>query len=560
MSRAFNGFAISGSKVTALLALCALGPMLLPAEVANWKLNSPLVPGRDVSSFQISPDGAWVVYLADQDTSGAEELYSVPIRGGTPIRLTGYLPAGCAVEGYEISANSKWVVYRAPQDNPTVMELYSVPIGGPAGAAIKLNRPLVAGGEVGSSESSGFDISPDSARVVYVADQETHNVLEIYSVPIRGPASSGVKLNRTLLSCAGVFDRPDFLISRNGRRVVYDANQESDNVFQIYSVPIEGPATAGVKLNGAMVAGGGVSWYAISPDSQRVVYTASQLASGVYEIFSVPVVGPNSAGVRLNGPLPTGGDIVDFQISPNSSRVVYCGDQDADDIFGLYGVPIVGPWSARVKLSGVIPPFKDSWGWFSFDITPNGQRVLYLAGLPESAVHLYSVGIGGGAATRLNPSLVSGGAVLYFQISPDSRWAVYKADQETNERFEMYCVPTNGPSTLAIKISRTLGSLGDVMFFRIAPDSSRVAYLADPFSFMHPDDIVRLYGVAIRGPGSSSLQLNGTLVDGGDVRTFDFAPNPHYVVYIADQDTDEVDELYVAYDNRTAARGWEKYR
>ncbi len=68
------------------------------------------------------------------------------------------------------------MVYLADQDTDNVFELYSVPIGGPATAGIKLNGTLVAGGDV----SPGFQISPDSGRVLYIADQDTDNVFELY--------------------------------------------------------------------------------------------------------------------------------------------------------------------------------------------------------------------------------------------------------------------------------------------------------------------------------------------------------------------------------------------
>jgi hypothetical protein len=39
---------------------------------------------------------------------------------------------------------------------------------------------------------------------------------------------------------------------------------------------------------------------------------------------------------------------------------------------------------------------------------------------------------------KLNGTLVSGGQVIDFHISPDSSRVVYKADQETDEQFELF--------------------------------------------------------------------------------------------------------------------------
>ena len=64
----------------------------------------------------------------------------------------------------------------AALDTAGFLELYSTPIGGPAAAGVKLNGALVPGGNV----SSSFQISPDSGRVFYLADQDMDEVIELY--------------------------------------------------------------------------------------------------------------------------------------------------------------------------------------------------------------------------------------------------------------------------------------------------------------------------------------------------------------------------------------------
>ena len=140
------------------------------------KVSGLMPPFGDVGPiFQISPDGRYAVYLADQDTDGVLELYSVLLGGGSPVRLNPPLPFGRNVTSFRISPDSSRVVYLTDQQTDNVIELYSVPLGGPAAAGIKLNGALVAGGNVGI-----FQISPDSSRVVYRADQDTDEVFELY--------------------------------------------------------------------------------------------------------------------------------------------------------------------------------------------------------------------------------------------------------------------------------------------------------------------------------------------------------------------------------------------
>jgi hypothetical protein len=68
----------------------------LPAA-SNVKLSGVMPPFGDVTTFQISPDGRYAVYLADQDMDGVFELYSVFLGGGSPIRLNPLLPSGRSV-------------------------------------------------------------------------------------------------------------------------------------------------------------------------------------------------------------------------------------------------------------------------------------------------------------------------------------------------------------------------------------------------------------------------------------------------------------------------------
>ena len=91
------------------------------------------------------------------------------------------------------------------------------------------------------------------------------------------------------------------------------------------------------KLNGPVASGfaGRVLSSLQAPDGSRLVYLADAEQDEVYELFSVPIGG--GTATKLNGPLVAGGDVSNgvllYQISPDSSRVVYLADQDADEVF-----------------------------------------------------------------------------------------------------------------------------------------------------------------------------------------------------------------------------------
>ena len=138
-------------SVTSAILLVAI-----PDQAAGIKLNGPVASGGNVSAFAMSPDGNWVVYLADQEMVGRFELYRVAVGGGATIKLNGVLASGGSVKEFRISPDSASVVYQADQDTASVLELYRVPLAG--GGATKLNGVLVPGGDV----QTGFQISADS--------------------------------------------------------------------------------------------------------------------------------------------------------------------------------------------------------------------------------------------------------------------------------------------------------------------------------------------------------------------------------------------------------------
>ncbi len=246
---------------------------------------------------------------------------------------------------------------------PWVFELYSAPIGGGA-SPVKLNSPLSGGQDVGPVGAEiikfvPFQISPDSGRVVYFADLDVDDGFDLFSAPIDGSAAP-VEL-ASLLFFGSAISHGEFRISPDSSRVVHHVPAG----LELYSVPIDGSAS-GVRLNAPLVAGGnvGAGQFRISPDSSRVVYNADQQVDERFELFSVPI-DASASPVRLNAPLVAGGDVgslsssIDaFEIGPGGSRVVYMADQDANDRLELYGVPIDAS-AAPTRLNGPLIPDGD---------------------------------------------------------------------------------------------------------------------------------------------------------------------------------------------------------
>jgi Tol biopolymer transport system component len=393
------------------------------------KLNPPIVgDGNGTPEFryvELSQDSSRVVFMAALQFEGIYELFSVPIGGGTPVRLNGDLPIDGTVASLQIAPNNSHVVYSASEETAFMYELYIVSINGDDNR--KLSDPLPPGGWVGF-----YKISPDGSRVVYTAMQEVFNKWEIFSVYLMDPAATPIKLNPPMGVNSDVVYH-DFKISPDSSKVVYVSDQLINDVNLFYSVPIGGGAA--LQLTNI---GDGVpeinqyeDSFEISPNSNRLVFRADK---GKVQLFSVPLTG--GTVTMLNDPIiPVTGEVKGFRISPDSSRVVYLAEQDAYS-YELYSVPIGGGQTA--KLNSVMP--SSSSDVKNYQISNNSQRVVYVADQQVVGVEeIYSVPLADGDITKLNPPLVDGGIVkVDFQISPNSNHVVYPAVQETIGVTELF--------------------------------------------------------------------------------------------------------------------------
>ena len=271
------------------------------------KLNQTLITGGDVSwrSIIISGNSKYVTYYADAQTNEQYQLYSVPIVGGTPVRLNQDFTADGDVVNHATSEDSKHVVYRANAQISDVFEFYSTSFTGEA--PIKLNQAFVAGNIFSFFFSEKMLLSNDSKYVVYHADAEVDGVKEIFSVPIAGGIP--IKLNQPLSEHADVLN-DSIRISKNSKHVLYIADANNNDVFELYSVPIVGGIPR--KLNQDLVFGGNIRHYKISEDSKYVTYLADAETESVFELYRVLIIGGTST--KINQSLVAGGSIESFEL------------------------------------------------------------------------------------------------------------------------------------------------------------------------------------------------------------------------------------------------------
>jgi hypothetical protein len=330
----------------------------LDGEAGTHSLTAPLSDAFQFGGAVFAPDSRRVAFLAFVPVADgwAAEVWSVEVcrPGAVPVR---HAPAGEPVEDpgagdVRFAAGGQRVLYRSDWTGRT--RIYSAPASG--GEAIDL------GGDEGP-ETGSFEISPDGQFVLFGRESPA-GFADLVRVPAAGPASAATVLVHGEFQGASL-PRP-VGVPPAGDRIVYLAEDDLPpfGQWQLYSAPFAPPADRQVRLNPTLTLDGTVVLAVLSPDGSRVAYVADQATAGVYELYSVPVAGPATSYVKLSGLMPAGSTGVDWlsDYEPfflaDSSRVVYHADQEQPERYDLHSVPAAGPASAGVRLNANTPEYR----------------------------------------------------------------------------------------------------------------------------------------------------------------------------------------------------------
>ena len=436
---------------------------------APTKLSAglPLEAGdAGVRSFQITPDGTKVVFLADAfHGSGNDDIFSVPIDGTTaPVRLN--VGTEFPVTAFGLAPNSTTALFFAVDATFSSgrTELFAATIGTAASRRqlSDVGTGVVGGGVVFATPS------PNSARVVYAADSVVDGRFQWSSVPANAAApGQDVQLSAALGSVSRVAINPASTI------VAYTADENTLGVYDVYSTPIAGGART--RLSPAMV-GVGARSVEFSPDGARVGYLADQNTIDVVEVYRAQP-GVAGSGTRLNTPMAGTQHADTLNFSPDGAVVLYEADQNAAGTFELYAVPANG--GAVTTLHGLVPP-ADA-GFFADRGTPIvGQRAVYP--ILGSQVELFSVPwSGGGAFVRLNDPLAAGVNVrdAFVPASPRRLLAFGVGASAGSVTSSLFAVPIRRDlPPEAVNVPAGGAALG-VLTYAVSGDEDYVVYVQD---------------------------------------------------------------------------------
>jgi len=489
----------------ALLASASSAPFAQGSRV-----NAPVVPGGSVGNWKIAADGSRVFYDGVQTTPGMREVHDVPLDGSQATRIlsTPLLPGrSCSLFPFQVSPDENHLLYLADQDTDEKVELYSVPTDG-SRVSTKLNGPLIAQGDV----QVDMRWTPDGSRVLFRADAVQDSFFYLYSVvadgsqaPVQlhpqGVFSFGVTLDssRAIFLSNQLYTVPvdgsapsqrlsnaphtdqvtDFALTADGQSVVfgggyfyYDPISEEETAHGLYAAPVDGSAPARVLVPPieASFSNSVPPHFEVTSDSKYAAFHSRVTG----ELYTVRVDGL-APPVLVN---PPGTEVSEFALSPDGRTLVLTAVTGNAVI--LYSAPVDGSEAPKALTSA-----PDIQAARKCAISARGRAVFI--GFHAGVWELYSVPLDGHQPpTKLSAPMVAGGGMWdpntagtpSFWISPGGSWVIYKADQDVDEQFELYCAPIHGRRA-PHKVIGTLVAGGDVSLASFVPGAQRIVYNAD---------------------------------------------------------------------------------
>lgn len=180
--------------------------MVRPDGTNLRKIHIPLVGLQDVHHYAWSPDSKHVAFQIHDGEPMTTRLFVWTVgSGGTAFEVSTGIVGGRSVESdFAWAPDSSRIAYRSDSNIDDVWELFTAVPGGPGPVRVCANLPIgrsvsttrwwdLAGGS-GVGFGFAWSWSPTSSALVYVADQDTHDLFEIYTTPADGSAPP-VKLN-----------------------------------------------------------------------------------------------------------------------------------------------------------------------------------------------------------------------------------------------------------------------------------------------------------------------------------------------------------------------------
>ncbi len=276
-----------------------------------------------LGDYAFSPPGTRVLYLADEQHDGAQELWVATYAGGTfttPVRAIAPLAPDRSVTSAKWNPAGTKIAFRADLDVDERFELYVVDVSGALPATPVRVSTMQPEGDLDASTSEGFayEWSPDGTKLAFIGDMTMEGVDQIYvalaappyTVAVAGPAASDATLDAT-----------NFHFAPDGQRLAVRGDFATDGAYDLYVTRLDtGPpyVTQAVSMpmptNGDVNTGDGA--FGFRADGLGLFFEADMLVNDDVQIWTVDLTGQQPSPPVAVGSTPTmGGDYLFFRLN-----------------------------------------------------------------------------------------------------------------------------------------------------------------------------------------------------------------------------------------------------
>jgi hypothetical protein len=292
--------------------------------------NGPFVldvTGSSLVDVRVTPDGTravYIDYIIGKDGTDEIVLNSVPMDGSEPHVVLSQGTQNIDF-GFEVTPSGRIVYAEGDLDG-----VYSIQADGTDRHDLTpatWNATVV------------FGLSPDGTEVCFYAWRYEGSVVKgaLWSVPVDGSAPATELDQRTEMYV------DEIVVTETSVAYVARLTQASQAPRELYGVDRSG-AFAPLLLAPAAFTGTGASLLTRAPD-ERALFRYAATTSRDFELHLAPA-DASLAARRISGPMSGERDLHVYALSPDGERVVYSADQRIDEISELF----------TTTLSSTVPP------------------------------------------------------------------------------------------------------------------------------------------------------------------------------------------------------------
>lgn len=446
----------------------------------------------------IAPDQSRVVYRADRNNDGSDELYSNLLDGSDEVLLTDSIATSTVSNSgtvthfnWQWTPDSSKIIFRSDLDDDGIYEIQSINADG--SELLNLSVDL----SVRCRAQACWQLSPDGSVLTFLVeamDQNSQISQSLYRVGLDG--ADLLMLNQPLSADSRILD---WQWSPDGAAIGYI----SENIGSPKQLYVALPDASQRTLLNPDSISVGVADFAWSPDSSRLAFSDDPAVAGSVSLYNDLPDATNRVQLidTFNVASPTLGN---WRWSPDSARVAYLADQEAQGLTELFTVESDGQWHR--KMNGILIENSEilaQWQW-----SPDGTYIAFYAEqASERALdELYSSAADGSQSTLVNPDLAAGADL----VVTNNHWLqnaariIYRVSTEDTAIQGIYSVLPNGSDTARLTPTLTSGErLVDE--YLAAPDSANLLFQIESAS----GDLRSLHSVAVDGSANADLSTLG---------------------------------------------------